>query len=90
MEGVNEIHNDLGPGFADADRLLKVSEAAVRMGLSARTLRRLVQQRRIRHLRIGRLIRVSSRDVDAFVTDSTVEPVGESASLTSNAGDDHR
>lgn len=74
MEVVDRIQNGLGLSFADAGRLLTVTEAAERMGLSARTLRRLVQQRKIRHLRIGRLIRISAWDVDGFVTDSTIEP----------------
>lgn len=88
MEVVDRIQNGLGLSFADAGRLLTVSEAAERMGLSARTLRRLVQQRRIRHLRIGRLIRISAWDVDDFVTNSTVDPVGESTSWGSDAGVD--
>jgi excisionase family DNA binding protein len=75
MEVVDRIQNGLGLSFADAGRLLTVSEAADRMGLSDRTLRRLVQQRRIRHLRIGRLIRISTWDVDEFVADSTVSPI---------------
>lgn len=82
MEVVDRIQNGMGLSFADAGRLLTVNEAAERMGLSARTLRRLVQQRRIRHLRIGRLIRISAWDVDDFVANSTVDPIENSAAGT--------
>ncbi len=82
MEVVDRIQNGLGLSFADAGRLLTVSEAAERMGLSGRTLRRLVQQRRIRHLRIGRLIRISAWDLDDFVANSTVSPIENSVAGT--------
>jgi excisionase family DNA binding protein len=51
------------------------------MGLSARTVRRLVQQRKIRYLRIGRLIRISAWDVDDFVSNSTVDPIEQPSAL---------
>jgi excisionase family DNA binding protein len=81
MEVVDRIQNGLGLSFADAGRLLTVSEAAERMGLSARTVRRLVQQRKIRYLRIGRLIRISAWDVDDFVSNSTVDPIEQPSAL---------
>jgi hypothetical protein len=43
---VDRIQNGMGLSFANAGRLLTVSEAAERMGRSARTPRRLVHQRR--------------------------------------------
>jgi excisionase family DNA binding protein len=74
-EVVDRIQNGMGLSFANAGRLLTVGEAAERMGLSARTLRRLVQPRRIRYLRIGRLIRISAWDVDDFISNSTVDTI---------------
>jgi excisionase family DNA binding protein len=55
--------------------LLTVEQAANRMGISARSLRRLVQFKRIRHLRIGRMVRLHPHDVDAYLQTSTVEAV---------------
>jgi excisionase family DNA binding protein len=81
MEVIDRVQNGLGLSFADAGRLLTVSEAAERMGLSARTVRRLVQQRKIRYLRIGRLIRISAWDVDDFVSNSTVDPIEQPSAL---------
>ena len=75
MEIVERVHRGLPMNVADTGRLIGVEEAAERMGISPRTVRRLVQQRRIRHLRFGRLIRLNVWDVDEFLTDATVEPV---------------
>ncbi len=75
MEIVERVHRGLPMNVADTGRLIGVEEAAERMGISPRTVRRLVQQRRIRHLRFGRLIRLNVWDMDEFLTDATVEPV---------------
>lgn len=74
MENVERVHRGLPLNVADTGRLIGVDEAAERMGISTRTVRRLVQQRRIRHLRFGRLIRLNVWDVDEFLTSATVEP----------------
>jgi excisionase family DNA binding protein len=75
MEIVERVHRGLPMNVADTGRLIGVEEAAERMGISPRTVRRLVQQRRIRHLRFGRLIRLNVWDVDSYLTNVTVEPV---------------
>lgn len=75
MEIVERVRRGLPMNVADTGRLIGVEEAAERMGISPRTVRRLVQQRRIRHLRFGRLIRLNVWDMDEFLTDATVEPV---------------
>jgi excisionase family DNA binding protein len=55
--------------------VLTTEEAAERVGVSTRTMRRLVAQRRIRHWRVGRLVRLQAGDVDSFLSRCTVEPV---------------
>ena len=77
MEIVERVRRGLPLNVADTGRLIGVDEAAERMGVSTRTVRRLVQQRKIRHLRFGRLIRLNVWDVDAFLTNVTVEPIEE-------------
>lgn len=56
--------------------VMTVEEAAHRIGVSPRTMRRLASQRRIRHVRIGRLVRLYEDDVDNFLARCTVESVG--------------
>lgn len=58
--------------------LLTTEQAARRVGISHRTMRRIISVRGIRHLRIGRLIRLIEKDVDDFVSRSIVEPVEQS------------
>lgn len=74
---VERVHRGLPLNVADTGRLIGVDEAAERLGISARTVRRLVKQRKIRHLRFGRLIRLNVWDVDSFLTNATVEPMEE-------------
>ena len=49
------------------DTLLSVEQAAERLGTSARFVRRLVFERRIAYVKLGRHVRISSRDLDAFI-----------------------
>ncbi|ORT47456.1 excisionase family DNA-binding protein [Frankia sp. KB5] len=55
--------------------VLTVDQAAVRMNMSVRYVRRLVAERRIAYHRIGRSIRLTAADVDAHVTAGRVEPL---------------
>jgi len=55
--------------------LLNVEEAAERMGMSVRYVRRLIAERRIAFYRIGRSIRIDSADLTALVESSRVEPI---------------
>ena len=73
MEVIDQFR--LGSRSIDTGRLIGVDEAAERLGISVRTVRRLVQQRRIRHLRFGRLIRLNVQDVDEYLTSVTVQPI---------------
>jgi excisionase family DNA binding protein len=54
--------------------LLTVEEAAERMKMSARHVRRLVQERRIAFHRLGRSVRISPEDIAAYVASTRVEP----------------
>jgi excisionase family DNA binding protein len=58
-----------------ADRLLTVPEAAERLNTSQRFIRRLVDERRIRFVRVGRHIRIAESVLVEFVDAGTVEPV---------------
>ena len=58
------------------DTLLSVEQAAERLGTSTRFVRRLVFQRRIAYVKLGRHVRIATRDLDAFIRAGRVE-VGE-------------
>ena len=55
------------------DRLLTVEEAAERLGTSTRFVRRLVAERRIAYVKVGRHVRLDPTDVEAFIATSRVE-----------------
>lgn len=61
------------------DEVLTVEEAAVRMKMSVRYVRRLVAQRRIAFHKVGRSVRLKASDVDAHVDAGRVEPLTTSA-----------
>jgi excisionase family DNA binding protein len=52
---------------ADQDRLLTVEAAADRMSTSVRFVRRLVAERRIGFVKLGRHVRISESDLAAFI-----------------------
>jgi excisionase family DNA binding protein len=55
------------------DRLLTVEDAADRLGTSVRFVRRLVAERRIAYVKVGRHVRLDPGDVEAFIFASRVE-----------------
>ena len=55
------------------DRLLTVEEAAERLGTSTRFGRRLVAERRIAYVKVGRHVRLDPIDVEGFIAASRVE-----------------
>jgi excisionase family DNA binding protein len=57
------------------DRLLTVREAAARWGTSVHFPRRLIRERRITFVRIGRHVRIPESEVDALIERGTVEPL---------------
>jgi excisionase family DNA binding protein len=52
--------------------LLTVKEAADRLGTSVRFVRRLIAERRIAYVRVGRHVRLDPADVEAFIAASRV------------------
>jgi excisionase family DNA binding protein len=61
------------------DRLLTYAESAERLGTwstsGTRFPRRLVEERRIRFVRVGRYIRIPESAIREFIAASTVEPM---------------
>jgi excisionase family DNA binding protein len=55
------------------ERLLTVEEAADRLGTSVRFVRRLIAERRIAYIRVGRHIRIAEADLASFVAAGRVE-----------------
>lgn len=58
----------------DDGRLLTVAEAADALGVGVRMVRRLVAERRLEFLRVGRHIRVRESAVRRFLEAATVPP----------------
>jgi len=55
------------------DRLFTVEEAAERLGTSTRFVRRLIFERRIAFVKVGRHVRIASTDLDAYIRAGRVE-----------------
>ena len=64
---------------SDTDRLLDVQEAAVMLGTfntsGVRFPRRLISERRIRFVRIGRMVRIPESAIRELIEQNTVEPM---------------
>lgn len=58
-----------------ADRLLTVEQVAERLGTTVRFPRRLIEERRITFVKVGRHVRIPESAVSGFVAAHTVEPV---------------
>jgi excisionase family DNA binding protein len=57
------------------DRLLTVAEAADVLGTSERFPRRLISERRIRFVRVGRHVRIPESALREFIAAGIVEPI---------------
>lgn len=57
------------------DPLLNVEEAAELLGTGVRFIRRLISERRIRFVKVGRHVRLPESALIDFVTSNTVEPM---------------
>ena len=55
------------------DRLLTVEDAADQLGTSVRFVRRLIFERRIAFVKVGRHVRIASADLDAYIRAGRVE-----------------
>ena len=56
------------------DELLTAEEVAERLHTSLRFVRRLVAERRIGFTKVGKFVRFSAADIDAFIAKGRVEP----------------
>ncbi|MFF9397701.1 helix-turn-helix domain-containing protein [Streptomyces sp. NPDC014744] len=57
------------------DRLLTVDQVADRLGTGLRFPRRLIEERRITFVKVGRHVRIPESAVDEYVSAHTVEPI---------------
>ncbi|MEV4334071.1 helix-turn-helix domain-containing protein [Streptomyces sp. NPDC049597] len=58
-----------------SDLLLTVEQAAERLGTTARFPRRLIAERRIAFVKVGRHVRISESALDAYIDGNTVQPI---------------
>jgi excisionase family DNA binding protein len=57
------------------DRLLTIAQVAELLSTSERFPRRLIAERRIRFVRVGRHVRISESALSEFLSEGVVEPV---------------
>lgn len=63
------------------DRLLNVNEVAERCGVSVRCVRGWIFEKRITYIKLGRYVRVSESDLDAFIRAGRVEARNDAAEV---------
>jgi excisionase family DNA binding protein len=57
----------------ELDTLLTIDQAAERLGTSERFVRRLIAERRIAYIRVGRHVRIAEADLASFVAAGRIE-----------------
>jgi excisionase family DNA binding protein len=57
------------------DRLLSVAQVADRLGTTERFPRRLIAERRVTFVKVGRHVRIPESALAAFIESNTIEPV---------------
>ncbi|WP_432103727.1 helix-turn-helix domain-containing protein [Streptomyces sp. bgisy091] len=62
------------------DTLLTVEQAAERLGTGVRFIRRLIQERRIRYVKLGKLVRIPESAIAAYIEERTVPTLGHARS----------
>ena len=75
MEKRNMPTSRLVKGVHEKDRLLCVAEVAELLGTTERFPRRLIAERRIRFVRVGRHVRIPMEAVREYVESETVNPL---------------
>lgn len=63
------------------NNLLTIDDAAQMLAIRPWTLRSWVSQRKIPYVKIGRLVRFDSKELEKFVDQNKVEPVGNTMRL---------
>ena len=66
-------------GVASTGRLLTVEDAAKRLSTSVRFVRRLIAERRIEFVKVGRHVRISESALADFIEAGRVEPLTPAA-----------
>ncbi|MFF1507214.1 excisionase family DNA-binding protein [Streptomyces sp. NPDC058326] len=62
------------------DCLLTVDEAAERLGTGVRFIRRLISERRIRYVKLGKHVRIADSVLNAYVEERTVPTLRDARS----------
>ncbi|MFI1740866.1 excisionase family DNA-binding protein [Streptomyces sioyaensis] len=62
------------PSSSAPERYLTVAEVAERLGTTERFPRRLVAERRIAFVKVGRHVRIAESVLAAYIADRTVQP----------------
>lgn len=71
-------------------KLLTVEEAAQRLGVGVRFVRRLVAERRIRIHKIGKHVRIAESDLDAFIAAGRIDPTEKGLKSGPDSDETHR
>ena len=66
----------MGDSSAGLVELLDAAELAKRLGVTARFVRRLVDERRVPYVKVGRFVRFDPLEVQRWIAGSRVEPAG--------------
>lgn len=59
------------------DTLLTVDQAAARLGTGVRFIRRLISERRIRYVKLGKPVRIPESAITAYIAERTVPTLRE-------------
>lgn len=62
------------PTAAPSAPLIDIDQAAERLGVTVRFMRRLIDERRIPYHKIGKYVRFDPADIDHFAIQGRVEP----------------
>jgi excisionase family DNA binding protein len=65
---------------AHAGQLLKPEEAAERLNVSLRFIRRLCHERRLPYTKVGKFVRFDADELEAWITGQRVEPTNAEGS----------
>jgi excisionase family DNA binding protein len=70
---INQERSPMRPPVPSAP-LIDINQAAARLGVTPRFVRRLVDERRIPFHKIGKFVRFDPADVDRYIVRGRVEP----------------
>lgn len=71
-------HQSAIPEVPSLGAPLNIKDASKRLGVSVRYMRRMVEERRVRYLKLGRLIRFRAADLDDYLRRAEVQPTSDS------------